>query len=454
MATLVQNFKPKGGAGATAKTTRRSVWSSTENGAATKPRSPRSRLPSESPSPTAASDPSASAEVTEKPGDSLVCRLAMRLIVSVAMDRVLHQSRGIQVLHTVLDISPRDTFLFNPVAGFNATLQAHFRSTMLLHMVEELRSKLFEGGPNAAQALLSASNYKLVSNLPRFFGLLISNTFLAKNWQESPYLPPVSGAGTNQYDFWLLKTISLAVDMLKLVVVRPDSGEGSLGAVIRTKQGKGSSALLGNSFFGLSKWMGDEVEEWIPGTLDVLRKLIIAGLNDLEADLAEETALKLFEVMIRHLNLLFPTMQTQKGAESDRVFMSGLMFYLYPLLYDEKKVYREAAMYIWRELLLSNPQRKILDQLFSVSIQKPGASKKDKDSFVSYDLLAGHSEVEGFDLLIKVDTGSFTFMENLPKPTPAPKGRVGTPLGAVSADKEFQSWLGSLEEKIRRAIEK
>jgi len=325
---------------------------------------------------------------------------------------------------------------------------------VLLALLNDFRSKLFEGGPNAAQALLSPSNYKLVTNLHRFFGLFIANSFLTKSWTESPFLPPVSGAGTNQRDFWLLKTITLTIDMLKLVVVRPDSGEGSLGAVIRTKQNKPNNAILGASnFFGLGKWMGDEVEDWIPTTLDVLRKMVIAGLCEMEGDLPEETAIQLFEIMIRNLNLLFPTMQTQKGPEADRVFMASLMFYLYPLLYDEKQVYREAAMYIWRELLLSAPQRKILDQLFCVSVAKPGATKKDKDAFVKHDLLAGKSAFEGFDLLIKVDTGSFTFMKNLPRPTPAPRGKFGAH-GAVSADKEFQSWLGSLEEKIRRAIEK
>ena len=447
MATLTQNFKPRPSINAPGfKVSRRSLLAGSQTDG--KRGSPRSRQES-----TASPEPTLETPL-EKPGDSLICRLAMRLIVSIAMDRVLHQNRGITVLQNVLDISPRHSFLFSPVPSFSKTLQAHFRSTLLLNLFEDFRSKLFDGGPNSAQALLSSSNYKLVTNLHRFFGLFTANSFLAKVWVESPYLPPVSGPDTNQRDFWMLKTITLAIDMLKLVVVKSDSGEGSLGAVIRTKQNKPNTAILGASnFFGLGKWMGDEVEEWIPTTLDVLRKMIIAGLAELEGDLAEETALKLFEVIIRHLNLLFPTMQTQKGPEADRVFMAALMFYLYPLLYDEKQAYREAAMYIWRELLLSTPQRKILDQLFCVSVLKPGAGKKDKDSFLKFDLLAGHSEVEGFDLLIKVDTGSFTFLKNLPRPTPIPKGKAGGQ-GAVSPDKEFQSWLGSLEEKIRRAIEK
>lgn len=433
-----------------------------------------------------ASDAPPEPPVMDKAGASPICQYVLRLLIAVAYDRLLSQSKAVQGLQNLLDVTPRDEYLavcfnaksvgfrdtlqvgrqigrqarrqageldqprLNAAACFLVWLQAYFRSVLVTALMKTLRERLAEGG--AAALLSSSSHHKLSHNLPRFFGLLSAMPFLARHWTDIPQLPSVT-QGLPPRDFWLLHSMQLLVDLLSLVVVPAQPGESVIGANFRAKQSK--SGALGD-LFGLSKWMGDELDEWITSAIDAFRKLLLTGLSWLEDGLEEATVRRLFEFMLRHLGLLLPQAQSPRAAEGDRQFIAALLFYLYDQLLHEKTHYREAAMYVWRELLTSAPQRKVMESLLSVPIHVPSKTKKDQEKVIQLNLLTfnGSSDGEGFDLMLKVNVAKFSFLQDMSAPLPPPRHTRGAPALHDFADKEFQSWLGSLDPKIRRDSEK
>lgn len=111
-------------------------------------------------------------------------------------------------IQALLDVWPRDLHLFHPLSApgaggeqppaspseeggavpspsssaFAKALQAHFRSAVLHALMGEVRARLTEhgSGSGAPSPYLSTAAYKLTHNLPRFFGLVAANTFLAR----------------------------------------------------------------------------------------------------------------------------------------------------------------------------------------------------------------------------------------------------------------------------------
>lgn len=179
---------------------------------------------------------------------------------------------------------------------------------------------------------------------------------------------------------------------------------------------------------------------------------------------------RLFETAIRHLGLLLPQLQAPRAAEADKQFVAALLYLLYPLLSDEKPQYREASTYVWRELLASPPQRKILEALLSVpqAVTVRGKKGEPVEKVVTLNLLTCSNGTgtpasfacmdgpEGFDMILRINVQNFAFIKSLlPKLAPprAPKGLHVAP-GSDFADKEFQSWLGSLPPDIQDKIPK
>lgn len=74
-------------------------------------------LPSTTPAPAPPAVP------LEKLGQSPICRLALRFLISLLFDRLLHQSKATHSIQSLLDVWPRDLHLFNPDPGFAETLQ-------------------------------------------------------------------------------------------------------------------------------------------------------------------------------------------------------------------------------------------------------------------------------------------------------------------------------------------
>lgn len=97
-------------------------------GVGAKHRSPSSRRPVGSPTPTDASDgvsaeEKASREKDEKFSTPVICTRVLRLLVSISLDRLLHQNKGTHVIQTLLDSPPRDLYIFNPSPDFGMTMQ-------------------------------------------------------------------------------------------------------------------------------------------------------------------------------------------------------------------------------------------------------------------------------------------------------------------------------------------
>lgn len=270
-----------------------------------------------------------------------------------------------------------------------------------------VRDRLLEGGAQGAAALLSASHHKLSHNLSRFFGHVASMTFLAKSWAESPPQLPSITHSLPPRDFWLLHSLQFFVDLLSGVVVPAPPGDTSLGANFRVKPTK--SGALGD-LFGLSKWIGDELDEWIVSAIDYLRRLVLTGLGWLDDGLERATVYKLFEYIIRYLPLLLPQAHSPRAAELDRQFLAGLMIFVNELATSEVGEYREMVAYILREVLTSGPHRKMLEPLVTVPmIQPPGRGKKETEkvgtsisslSVVSSVQYAAHRYQGDFVLLI------------------------------------------------------
>ncbi len=442
-------------------------------------------------------------------GESAGCKLALTFLVSLSFDRLVHQSKAVPSIQALLDVWPRDLHLFHPPSShghgsstFAESLQAHFRSTLLHALLTEVQARLHDesGRGDTGPTLLWPGHSKLSQNLPRFFGLIAAHSVLVQGWTESPYLPKVPGQdGKPARDFWLLTNIQFLVDTLGLAVVASPastSDQAPVGVVFRSSKqmqqqqqqqaqqqqaGKSSSSssssvsLFGGQakqamggLFGISKWMGDDVEEWVHSAVDFLRKALLTGLGWLEDGLRDETVTTLFEHAIRHLGLLLPQLHTPRAAELDKQFVAALLHFLYPLLSDEKPQYREAAMYIWRELLASSPQRKVVELLLSVpqTITVKGKKGEPVEKVVTLNLLnssiagvtppssSSSDALEGFDMLLKVQAGRFGFLQTMVKPLPPPRAVKGLAAGNDFADKEFQSWLGSLLPDIQDKIPK
>ncbi len=191
----------------------------------------------------------------------------------------------------------------------------------------------------------------------------------------------------------------------------------------------------------------------------------------MEDGLLEGTVSKLFETAIRHLGLLLPQLHAPRAAELDKQFVAALLHLLYPLLSDEKPQYREASTYVWRELLASAPQRRILEALLSVpqTVTVKGKKGEPVEKVVTLNLLTCSNGTdtpvsfactdgpEGFDMVLRINVRAFAFIQSLPR-LPAPRGTKGLGVhvapGGDFADMEFQSWLGSLPPDIQDKVPK
>jgi hypothetical protein len=179
---------------------------------------------------------------------------------------------------------------------------------------------------------------------------------------------------------------------------------------------------------------------------------------------------RLFETAIRHLGLLLPQLHAPRAAELDKQFVAALLYLLYPLLSDEKAQYREASTYVWRELLASAPQRRILEALLSVpqTITVKGKKGEPLEKVVTLNLLTCSNGTgtpasfacldgpEGFDMILRINVRAFAFIQSLPRlpPPRAAKGLHGAGAPGEFAEKEFQSWLGSLPPDIQDKVPK
>lgn len=420
-----------------------------------------------------------------------------------------------------------------PLAGqFGEALQSHFQSTLLHALLSEVRIRLQDnsGQHDSGPALLYPSHSRLSGNLPRFFALVASNIFLAEKngahllsskFPRTPILSCQPGqAKSLNRDYWLLTNLQFLVDMLQFgVIPSPVSAtEPVLGVTFRSlkvvqqqqqqyhqhqhsqRQHTASPpaykttatvSLLGGqakhavgNLFGIAKWKGDDVEEWILCALDFLRKVLLFGLGWLDNGLQESTVSAVFKHALRHFNFLLPQLQTPRAIEQDKQFLAALLHYLYPLLSDEKAHYREAAMYLWRELLASSRLRKVMEGLLSVphlvTVQGKKGEVLEKNASLnllngsvgggpSFPFQAPSPCSEGFDILLKVDLSHFPSLRPFLDSTSS-SASFPTPLGARPrsrsvkstvvtagnefADKEFYSWLGSLSSDLQGKIHK
>lgn len=127
-----------------------------------KHRSPSNRRLVGSPTPTDACDglsaeEKALREKDEKFSTPVICTRVLRLLVSISLDRLLHQNKGTHVIQNLLDSPPRDLYIFNPSPDFGMTMQVSTYKLFHFFLKDLVSNNTLLIGPVASSSSLHLS---------------------------------------------------------------------------------------------------------------------------------------------------------------------------------------------------------------------------------------------------------------------------------------------------------